>query len=147
MVQSRLWKSNGPSPLALAINYGALVAWYVRIAGRHERQQTRTVGVAILPAIALGAVLSLAMIAHKIYWILPGIWYASYGIGLFSSRAMLPRGVIVVASAFGLAGAALILTLNTNLPMHFWVMPLGFGIGQIFIGYLLSQDRKAEMTS
>jgi hypothetical protein len=133
--------------LALAINYGALLAWYMRTAGRHERQQTRTVGVAIIPAIALGAVLSLAMIAHKIYWILPGIWYASYGIGLFSSRAMLPRGVILVASAFGLAGAALILTLDTSLPLRFWVMPLGFGFGQMFIGYLLSQDRKAESTS
>ena len=133
--------------LALAINYGALLAWYVRIAGRHERSQTRTVGVAIIPAIALGAVLSLAMIAHGMPWLLPGIWYASYGIGLFSSRAMLPRGVILVASAFGIAGAALILTLDTSLPLRFWVMPLGFGFGQMFSGYRLSQDRKAETMS
>ncbi|HEV2037421.1 MAG TPA: hypothetical protein VGQ96_02355 [Candidatus Eremiobacteraceae bacterium] len=131
--------------LALAINYGALLIWYVRIAGRHERRQTRTVGVAIIPAIALGAVLSLAMLAHGMAWLLPGVWYASYGIGLFSSRAMLPRGVIFVTSGFGLAGAALILTLDTTLPLRFWVMPLGFGFGQMFIGYLLSQDRKSEI--
>jgi hypothetical protein len=129
---------------ALAINYGALFIWYVRIAGRHERQQTRTVGVAIIPAIALGAVLSLAMIGHGMIWMLPGIWYASYGIGLFSSRAMLPRGVILVASAFGLAGAALILSPDISLPLQFWVMPLGFGFGQMIIGYLLTQDKKAE---
>lgn len=129
---------------ALAINYGALLIWYIRSAGRHERRQTRTVGIAILPAIALGAVLSLAMIAHGLTWLLPGIWYASYGIGLFSSRAMLPKGVIAVASAFGLAGAALILTPDTSLPLNSWVMPLGFGFGQMIIGYLLTQDRKAE---
>jgi hypothetical protein len=133
--------------VALAINYGALLIWYVRSAGMHERRQTRTVGIAIIPAIGLGAVLSLAMLAHGMPWLLPGIWYASYGIGLFSSRAMLPRGVILVASAFGLAGAALILTPDTSLPLHFWVMPVGFGFGQMFIGYLLAQDRKAESMS
>ncbi len=133
--------------LALAINYGALLAWYVRIAGRHERQQTRSVGIAMIPAIGLGAVLSLAMLAHQMVWLLPGIWYAAYGIGLFSSRAMLPRGVIYVASAFGLTGAALILTLDTSLPLRFWVMPIGFGFAQMFIGYLLAQDRKAETTA
>jgi ABC-type cobalamin transport system permease subunit len=77
-------------------------------------------------------------------WILPGVWYASYAIGLFSSRAMLPRTVVLVGVAFGLAGAALMLTLDTSLPLRFWVMPLGFGFGQMFIGYLLTQDRKAE---
>jgi len=132
---------------ALAINYGALLVWYVRIAGLREKRQTRTVGVAIIPAIALGAVLTLAMVAHNMVWILPGVWYASYGIGLFSSRAMLPRDVILVASAFGLAGAALMLTPDTSLPLRFWVMPIGFGFGQMFIGYLLSQDRKSESTS
>lgn len=129
---------------ALVINYGALLIWYARNAGLHERRQTRTVGIAIIPAIALGAVLSLAMIAHGMVWLLPGIWYASYGLGLFSSRAMLPRGVVFVASAFGLAGAALILTANTSLPLAFWIMPAGFGFGQTIIGYLLSLDKKAQ---
>ncbi len=129
---------------ALAINYGALLVWYVRNAGLHERRQTRSVGIAILPAVGLGAVLSLAMIAHGMVSLLPGIWYASYGIGLFSSRAMLPRGVTYVASAFGLAGAALILIPDPSWSLSFWVMPAGFGIGQTIIGYLLSLDRKAQ---
>lgn len=50
---------------ALAINYGALLVWYVRNAGLHERRQTRSVGIAILPAVGLGAVLSLAMIRSR----------------------------------------------------------------------------------
>jgi hypothetical protein len=133
--------------LALIINYGALLAWYIRIAGRHERQQTRTAGRAIIPAIALGAVLSLAMIGHKMYGMLPGVWYASYGIGLFASRSMLPRVMVFVAAAFGVAGAALMLTLDPHLPLRFWVMPLGFGLGQMFIGYLLSQEKSVETVS
>ncbi len=132
---------------ALAVNYGALALWYWHSARRYERRQTRTIGIAIIPAIAFGAVLSLAMLVHAMAGLLPGIWYASYGIGLFSSRANLPRGVIYVASAFGIAGAALILTPDPTLPLNFWVMPLGFGFGQMFIGYLLSQDRKTEIAS
>lgn len=131
---------------ALAINYGALLVWYIRNAGLAERRQTRTVGLAILPAIGLGAVLSLAMIGHQLVWLLPGIWYASYGIGLFSSRAMLPRGVIWVASVFGFAGAVLILAPNPLMPLAYWVMPAGFGAGQILIGYLLSQEKRAQAT-
>jgi hypothetical protein len=132
---------------ALAINYGALLIWYARNAALHERRQTRTVGIAILPAIALGAVLSFAMIVHGMIGLLPGVWYASYAIGLFASRAMLPRGVIYVASAFGLAGAALILAGDSALPLSYWVMPAGFGAGQIVIGYLLSLDRKAQTST
>jgi hypothetical protein len=132
---------------ALAINYGALLVWYLRNAALHERRQTRTVGIAILPAIALGAVLTYAMIVHTMIGLLPGVWYATYAIGLFSSRAMLPRGVIYVASAFGLAGAALILAGDSAVPLSFWVMPAGFGVGQIIIGYLLSLDKKAQTSS
>jgi len=78
---------------------------------------------------------------------LPGIWYATYGIGLFASRAMLPKGVIGVGILFGLAGVALILSPSEALPLRWWVMPLGFGVGQMVIGYLLTQDRKAESVS
>jgi hypothetical protein len=131
---------------ALAINYGALLIWYLRNARLHERRQTRTVGIAILPAIGLGAVLTLAMIGHGLIGLLPGVWFASYGIGLFASRAMLPRGAIYAACAFGVAGAALILAPNDNAPLAFWVMPAGFGIGQSVLGYLLSLD-KAQTTS
>src|SRR5579864_7573182 len=132
---------------ALLINYGALLVWYARTAGRHERSQTRTVGFAILPALVLGAALSVAMITNQIVWLLPGIWYATYGLGLFASRAMLPKGVIAVGTLFGLIGVALILSPDAQLPLQWWVMPLGFGFGQIAIGYLLTQDRKAESHS
>ncbi|MDQ6825231.1 MAG: hypothetical protein M3007_07200, partial [Candidatus Eremiobacteraeota bacterium] len=57
---------------------------------------------------------------------------------------MLPKGVIAVATLFGLVGAALLLSPDQSLPLRWWVMPLGFGFGQIAIGYLLTQERKAE---
>jgi hypothetical protein len=97
-----------------------------------------------LPAIALGAVLSLALIVHGQIWMLPGVWYASYAIGLYASRAMVPKGAIPLAAAFGIAGAVLLLTPDTTLPLSWWVMPLGFGLGQIFIGWLLLRESDLE---
>jgi hypothetical protein len=125
---------------ALLVNYGALAVWYVQNAGRQERFRTRSAGITLLPAIALGAVLSLALILHGLIWMLPGVWYASYAVGLFASRALVPRGAIPLASAFGIAGALLLVSPDPTLPLLWWVMPLGFGLGQIYIGWLLVRE-------
>ncbi len=146
-IRDYLWIWFGCLAAALIINYGALFVWYLYNAGRHERSQTRSAGIAILPALVLGAAFSTAVISHNLVGLLPGIWYATYGIGLFASRAMLPKGVIGVGILFGLAGVALILSPSEALPLRWWVMPLGFGVGQMVIGYLLTQDRKAESVS
>jgi hypothetical protein len=128
---------------ALLLNYGAMAVWYVQNAARQERVRTRSAGLTLLPAIALGAVLSLALILHGIVWMLPGVWYASYAVGLFASRAMVPKGAIPLAGAFGIAGLVLLLTPITSLPLSWWVMPIGFGLGQMFIGWLLLRQGEA----
>jgi hypothetical protein len=128
---------------ALLLNYGAMAVWYFQNAARQERVRTRSAGLTLLPAIALGAVLSLALILHGIVWMLPGVWYASYAVGLFASRAMVPKGAIPLAGAFGVAGLVLLLTPITSLPLSWWVMPIGFGLGQMFIGWLLLREGEA----
>ena len=52
-----------------------------------------------------------------------------------------------MAAVFGIAGAVLLLTPNTALPLSWWVMPLGFGLGQIFIGWLLLRESEPEAVS
>lgn len=130
--------------LALAINYGAGYLWYVRNAGRQERRQSRMAGFTILPAVVLGAVLSLALVLHGAPGLLPGVWYACYGIGLFAARTMLPHGASFASAAFGLAGAALLLSPDLVLPLSWWVMPLGFGLGQMWIGWLITKEERQE---
>ncbi|MDE2571221.1 MAG: hypothetical protein KGM44_01705 [bacterium] len=127
--------------LGLAINYGALAMWYWRIADDRERRQTRTVGATILPAISLSAMLSLALIDVGGGALLPGLWFASYGTGLFASRGMIPSGMAVVALGYMLAGAALLLSPNHALALSWWVMPIGFGFGMLWIGWLLAHER------
>jgi hypothetical protein len=130
--------------VALAINYGAGLLWYARSQARQERRQTMTAGITILPAVALGAVLTLSIILHGIYWMLPGVWYACYGLGLVAARAMLPKAVAMIGVAFSAIGAILLLTPGDGAPLSWWVMPLGFGIGQMLIGWFIIQEAKSE---
>jgi hypothetical protein len=124
---------------ALAINYGAIVVWRSRNRGEQAGAQFRTVGMSIVPAIAAGGVVTLALVLRGLDDLLPGMWCATYALGLFSSRAMVPRDVVLVAAAFGAVAAVLLLAPNIH-PLAWWIMPAAFGIGQIVIGAIVRAD-------
>jgi hypothetical protein len=121
--------------LALAINYGAILAWRARNRGTQAAVQIRTVGMSILPAIAAGGVITLALVSRGLFDILPGMWCATYALGLFASRFIVPRDVVFVAVAFGAVAAVLLLA--TRDPLAWWIMPAAFGGGQIAIGAIV----------
>jgi hypothetical protein len=131
--------------LALAINYGAIVAWRARNRGVQAGVQFRTVGMSIIPAIAAGGVITLALAWRGLDDLLPGMWCATYALGLFASRAMVPPKVVLVAVAFGAAAAVLLLTPGLH-PLTWWVMPAVFGLGQVAIGAIVSADPAHERT-
>ena len=128
---------------AAIVNYGAIAHWFVNVASPAERAQTRTVGLSILPALLLGAALSFALFAgsHEAY--LPGVWYGCYGVGLFASRATVPREVVAVAALFLVAGVALLFA-PAAVALAWYVLPLGFGLGQLAIGAFILRDRNAS---
>lgn len=128
---------------AALVNYGAIAHWFVNVATPAERSQTRTVGLSILPALVLGAALSFALFegSHVVY--LPGVWYACYGVGLFASRATVPRAVVGIAAAFMVAGIALLFT-PPSIALAWYVLPLGFGIGQIATGACILRERNVS---
>jgi hypothetical protein len=124
---------------ALAINYGAIVAWLARNWSLRSRTEFRTVGMTIAPAIFAGGVLTLALWTHGMAGMLPGTWCLCYAIGLIASRAMVPKGVLAVAALFAAAGSALLFAHETS-ALRWWVMPGTFGIGQILIGALILRN-------
>ena len=95
--------------VGLAVNYGAILVWRARNGGAQARVQMRTVGMSILPAIVAGGVITLALVSRGVYELLPGVWCITYGLGIFASRAMVPRDVAYVAAAFGAFGTLLLL--------------------------------------
>ncbi|HTV74117.1 MAG TPA: hypothetical protein VME66_10460 [Candidatus Acidoferrales bacterium] len=122
--------------VALAINYGAILAWRARHRDSQSLAQMRTVGWTILPAVAAGGVMTAALIGRGLYTLLPGMWCATYALGLFASRSMVPRDVVYVAVAFGVCATALLLVPQIDV-LAWWIMPLAFGCGQIVIGLLV----------
>jgi uncharacterized membrane protein len=125
---------------SVLINYGAIAHWYVNDATARDRWQTTTVGLSILPALALGAVLSFAFLHANLYAFLPGVWYGCYGVGLFASRTMVPRAVVPIAAAFMIAGMGL-LFVPAAVALQWWVLPLGFGTAQLAIGIIVAKER------
>ena len=130
---------------ALAINYGAIVAWRVRNPGAQAGVQFRTVGMSIIPAIAAGGVITLALLARHLEELLPGMWCATYALGLFASRSLVPRDVVFVAVGFGAIATALLLVPGFH-PLAWWIMPLAFGSGQIAIGTMVRIDPNGDHT-
>lgn len=124
---------------SIAVNYGAIAQWFVNDASARERWQTRTVGVSILPAVVLGATLSFAMLRAQEFGLLPGIWFGCYGVGLFASRLMIPRGVLPIAAAFVAVGAALLFA-PPSISLQWWVSAAGFGLGQFAIAALVGRE-------
>ncbi len=138
-VYASIWLVCGAA--AAIVNYGSIAHWFVSDASARYRWQTRTVGLAILPAIALGAAITLALVTRGAFSYLPGVWYGCYGVGLFASRTMLPRDVLPIAAFFLVAGIALLFA-PSSIALAWWVLPIGFGVGQIAIGVLVARDRR-----
>jgi len=128
---------------SLIVNYGAIAHWFASDASARERWQTRTVGLALLPALVLGAVLSFALFEANVVRLLPGVWFGCYGVGLIASRAMIPRGALPIAAAFLLVGGAL-LFVPAPIALTWWMVSIGFGAGQLGIGYLIYAEREKK---
>jgi hypothetical protein len=126
---------------ALALNYGAILIWRARHRDTQSRFQIRTVGMSILPAIAAGGVITAALVRHGWFTLLPGMWCATYALGLFASRALVPSAVVFVAVAFG-AAATFLLFAPDAIALSWWTMPVAFGVGQVAIGAIVLAERR-----
>lgn len=127
--------------VALALNYGAAGVWLLEHRSPGERSRFRTAAISIAPSIVLGGALSLALIGHGAYALLPGTWFAFYAIGLFASRGAIPSSTIAITVGFAALALVFLLTPLASAALAWWVMPIGFGLGQLGIGYLIWRER------
>lgn len=124
---------------SLLVNYGAIMHWYLSDASARERWQTATVGYSMLPALVVGAATGFALLRVNEVSLLPGVWYACYGTGLFASRTLIPRSAVPLALVFLVAGIALLFA-PAAVTLAWWTMALGFGAGQILIGLAVAKE-------
>ena len=129
--------------VALLLNYGAVVIWIWRNRGPGARSRFRSAARSIAPSVVLGGLLTLALIDRSAYSMLPGTWFALYSLGLFASRGAIPESTFPITLGFVALAALFLVTPLQNVALAWWVMPFGFGIGQIGIGWLIWRESEA----
>jgi hypothetical protein len=127
--------------VALALNYGAVAVWVWRHRGPGASSGFRSAARSIAPSVVLGGLLTVALIDRGAYALLPGTWFALYSLGLFASRDVIPESTFPVTLGFVSLAALFLVSPIQSVALAWWVMPLGFGLGQIAVGGLIWRER------
>ncbi len=129
--------------LALLLNYGGLALWFLfdpRV--RRDLMQLKPAADA-LPALAMGAVLSLALVLHGQYALLAGTWMCLYGLTHVAYRQSLPAIHYAVGIFYMLSGAGCLLSPGVGFTNP-WPMGAVFGLGELAGGFILYRNRLEE---
>lgn len=126
--------------VSLVLNYGALFRWFLfdRETGR-ELQKLLPV-VDALPALAVGAILTLYLILHQQYGLLFGVWMMLYGLVHISYRMSLPGQNYLVGLFYILSGALCLFLFNDF--HNPWPMGITFFIGELAGGFIFRGNRE-----
>lgn len=127
--------------IGLVLNYGAVAVWILKHRGPGALSQFRTAARSIAPSVVLGGALTVALLDHSVYGLLPGTWFALYALGLYASRGAIPPATLPVTLAFSALALIFLVTHLSAYSLAWWVMPLGFGAGQLAIGTLIWRQR------
>lgn len=127
--------------VALALNYGAAAIWMLKHRGPAAASGFRTAARSIAPSVVLGGLLTVALIDRNAYALLPGTWFALYSLGLYASRDVIPRATVLVTVGFAVMAALFLVSPLQHVAVAWWVMPLGFGVGQVAVGTLIWKER------
>jgi hypothetical protein len=121
---------------ALLLNYGGLAFWYFRRRGSMGPLSELRPALEVLPALAIGAALSLSLVLREHYDLLFGVWMGLYGLAHMGYQHSLPRGIIAVGLFYQVAGIACLLTPGISF-LNPWPMGLVFFTGESVGGWIL----------
>jgi len=111
-----------------------------------DRQKTRKAAFQFLPGLVAGALVTVIFLKRMesaiIY--LPGIWALFFSLSIFASRPLLPRNMGWAGMVFLMAGGVLLLFAPSGKSLTPWGMGLTFGLGQLFIAWVLYRDLARE---
>jgi len=129
--------------LAMALNYGVLIYWFWHDpdVGRDVRRLSPALEIA--PVLAVGAVVTMALVSHGQFNLLFGVWMVLCGLVNFTARQVLPRGLSWVGLYYLICGAVCLIGLPAlSFTRDSWVMGAVFFFGEFFGGLVLHYDEK-----
>ncbi|HEV7434158.1 MAG TPA: hypothetical protein VGO22_04725 [Pseudorhizobium sp.] len=94
-----------------------------------------------LPAGAAGAAVALIIgkFAPSEVWLLPGLWQIFVSLGLFAAAPSLPRGSLLAAAWYFLAGCVVLMMEGSQPTLSPWSMAIPFAVGQLLLAGVIQQ--------
>ncbi len=129
--------------LAVSINYGALLYWFLFDPDARREFLRLMPAVDAIPPLAVAGILSLTLIVHGQFDFLFGTWMCLYGLVHVPYRLSLPRANYGIGLYYIFCGTVCLLTPLGQF-LHPWTMGLVFFIGEISGGLLLHQHRMVQ---
>jgi hypothetical protein len=127
--------------VALAANYGALAHWFFSDPAARRDLLALKPAVDVIPALAVGGLLGLALVRAGHFDLLPGTWMCGYGLAHTACRLSLPPANYLVGLGYLVCGAACLLAPGVTF-LNPWPMGLVFGVGETLGGWILIQQRR-----
>lgn len=121
--------------VGLLSNYGALTVWFLFNPNVRRKWVMLKPAADAVPPLAVGAILSVALILAEQFDLLFGVWMCLYGLAHTAYRHSMPVGILVVGVGYMACGAACLLW-----PPSFvnpWPMGLIFFTGEVAGGIVL----------
>lgn len=127
-------------------NYAALLYWFLFDDQAKRNPLMLKPALDALPALALGAVLTLAVILRGHFDLLFGIWMSLYGLAQVAYRNSLPPGIYRTGLLYMICGAACLLSPHVRFTNP-WPMGLAFFTGELAGGAVLILDHRRSAGS
>jgi protein-S-isoprenylcysteine O-methyltransferase Ste14 len=127
--------------LGAAINYGAVLYWYLsEPAGDKQALRLKPV-IEVLPGLAAGAVLTAAFWRDGAFDYMVPVWMLLFGLANLASRHVLPREIAWVGLFYMTAGAVLLYFQPRTGLSNPWPMGIVFFCGECMGGLVIFFDR------
>lgn len=127
--------------LGLFINYGALLYWFL-FDPEVRRDVTKLKPVLrAIPSLAVGGVLTLAMLRSRIFWPLYGIWMTLFGLANLTGEDVLPSRILYVGLFYLACGTVYLMSPSPTF-LNPWPMGIVFFTGEWAAGLVMHFDRE-----
>ena len=127
------------------LNYACLLHWFLFNPEVRRNPVMLKPALAAVPALSVGAVLTLVFILAEQFNMLPGMWMCLYGLSQVSYKQSLPRGIYSVGWGYLACGMCCLL----YQPLTFtnpWPMGVVFFTGELAGGVILMSHKTTEET-
>ncbi|MEM9444745.1 MAG: hypothetical protein AAGA18_05260 [Verrucomicrobiota bacterium] len=126
--------------LGLIFNLGGLFYWFMYSPDAGRKWSELKPSTDGLPILAVGGVLSFAVILKEQYDLLFGVWFSLYGLTHMIFRQKLPISNYYLGYVYLLVGAGCLLWQDISF-VNPWPMGIVFGVGELVGGVIFYRNR------